>query len=232
MNILTTRPLIDAEDLMEKLFGMGHKIMHIPTLKISPAKFEPINSSKYGAYVFTSANAVRNIKFSKEDKNKLCFCVGSITEKKVRQIGYAKTISGGGNVNALKNLILNSDEIDKDKIIAYFCGDNISSDLDDDLKKEGLRVEKITTYISEKIKELNDQSHKIINNYPPDIILVYSKRSAESFIELVKKYSLSGLMTGSRVMCISEKVLNVFRQAGWKKLETFEAGDELLKIGK
>ena len=33
-------------------------------------------------------------------------------------------------------------------------------------------------------------------------------------------------------MCISEKVLNVFRQAGWKKLETFEAGDELLKIGK
>ena len=232
MNILTTRPLIDAEDLMEKLFGMGHKIMHIPTLKISPAKFEPINSSKYGAYVFTSANAVRNIKFSKEDKNKLCFCVGSITEKKVRQIGYAKTISGGGNVNALKNLILNSDEIDKDKIIAYFCGDNISSDLDDDLKKEGLRVEKITTYISEKIKELNDQSHKIINNYPPDIILVYSKRSAEIFIELVKKYSLSGLMTGSRVMCISEKVLNVFRQAGWKKLETFEAGDELLKIGK
>jgi len=232
MNILTTRPLIDAEDLMEKLFGMGHKIMHIPTLKISPAKFEPINSSKYEAYVFTSANAVRNIKFSKEDKNKLCFCVGSITEKKVRQIGYVKTISGGGNVNALKNLILNSDEIDKDKIIAYFCGDNISSDLDDDLKKEGLRVEKITTYISEKIKELNDQSHKIINNYPPDIILVYSKRSAESFIELVKKYSLSGLMTGSRVMCISEKVLNVFRQAGWKKLETFEAGDELLKIGK
>ena len=38
-------------------------------------------------------------------------------------------------------------------------------------------------------------------------------------------------MTGSRVMCISEKVLNVFKEAGWKKLETFEAGDELIKIG-
>ena len=35
MNILITRPLIDAEDLMGKLFSLGHKIIHIPTLKIS-----------------------------------------------------------------------------------------------------------------------------------------------------------------------------------------------------
>ena len=47
----------------------------------------------------------------------------------------------------------------------------------------------------------------------------------------MKKYSLNGLMTGSRVMCISEKVLSVFKKAGWKKIETFEAGDELTKIG-
>ena len=38
MNILITRPLIDAEDLMGKLFSLGHKIIHIPTLKISSAK--------------------------------------------------------------------------------------------------------------------------------------------------------------------------------------------------
>ena len=37
-------------------------------------------------------------------------------------------------------------------------------------------------------------------------------------------------MTDSRVMCISEKVLNVFRQSGWKKLEIFETGDEITKI--
>ena len=38
MNILITRPLIDSEDLMGKLFSMGHKIVHIPTLKISAVK--------------------------------------------------------------------------------------------------------------------------------------------------------------------------------------------------
>ena len=39
MNILITRPLIDSENLMEKLFSMGHKILHIPTLKIQASDF-------------------------------------------------------------------------------------------------------------------------------------------------------------------------------------------------
>ena len=38
MNILITRPLMDAEDLMEKFFAYGHKIIHLPTLKISTLK--------------------------------------------------------------------------------------------------------------------------------------------------------------------------------------------------
>ena len=111
MNILITRPLIDAEDLMGKLFSLGHKIIHIPTLKISSAKIEAINANKYHAYIFTSANAIRNLKTVKQDKNKLCFCVGAITEKIARMSGYKNTVSAGGTVNALKNLIISSSQI-------------------------------------------------------------------------------------------------------------------------
>ena len=229
MNILITRPLIDAEDLMGKLFSLGHKIIHIPTLQVKPVTNQKCDAKNYDAFIFTSANAIRNLKLLNEDKKKLCFCVGSITEKIVRQKGYANTISAGGNVNALKNIILNSD-FDKKKKIAYFCGDYISTDLDLDLKREGYLIDKVINYSSEKIVDLNNENEKILNNHPPDIIFVYSKRSAESFAELVKKYTLNGLMTGSRVLCISEKVLNVFKQLGWKKLEVFEPGEEIIKL--
>ena len=229
MNILITRPLIDAEDLMGKLFSLGHKIIHIPTLKVKPVTNQKCDAKNYDAFIFTSANAIRNLKLLNEDKKKLCFCVGSITEKIVRQKGYSNTISAGGNVNALKNIILNSD-FDKKKKIAYFCGDYISTDLDLDLKREGYLIDKVINYSSEKIVDLNNENEKILNNHPPDIIFVYSKRSAESFVELVKKYTLNGLMTGSRVLCISEKVLNVFKQLGWKKLEVFEPGEEIIKL--
>ena len=230
MNILITRPLIDSEDLMGKLFSLGHKIVHIPTLKISGANITLVDAQKYDEFIFTSANAIRNLKLNNHDTNKVCFCVGSITEKIVRQKGYNNTISAGGTVNALKNIILNSDQIDKKKSIAYFCGDYISSNLDIELKNEGLQVDKIINYTSEKITDLNEENNKIIKNHPPDIIFIYSKRSAESFIEIVKKYSLNGLMTESRVLCISEKVLGLLKESGCKKLEVFQPGEELEKL--
>ena len=230
MNILITRPLIDSEDLMGKLFSLGHKIIHIPTLEISAVKTESVDIKEYDALIFTSANAIRNLKAVNEAKSKLCFCVGSITEKIARQLGYHNTLSAGGTVNALKNLIINSNQINEKSKIAYFCGDNLAYDLDLELKKEGLKIDKIINYTSKKITDLNDQNKKIIANHSPDIIFVYSLRSGESFIEITRNHSLYPLMTGSKVMCISEKVANVFKADGWKKVEVFNPGEELLKL--
>ncbi len=230
MNILITRPLIDAEDLMGKLFSLGHKIIHIPTLKITPAKLKPINANQYNAFIFTSANAIRNLKVTAQDKNKLCFCVGSMTEKIARLKGYNNTVSAGGTVNALKNLIINSDQINENSKIAYFCGDNITYDLDKELKKDGITIYKIVNYFSEKITDLNDQNKKIIESHPPDIIFVYSARSALSFLEIVKNHSLYPLMTQSKVKCISKKVADIFSNGEWKKVEIFNPGEELLQL--
>ena len=232
MNILITRPLIDSEDLMGKFFSLVHKIIHIPTLKISSAKIEPINANQYNAFIFTSANALRNLKVVKQDKSKLCFCVGAITEKIARMSGYNNTVSAGGTVNALKNLITSSSQINEKSKIAYFCGDNVFYDLDLELKREGIKTNKIINYTSEKIIDLNEENKKIISSHPPDIIFVYSARSAESFVEIVKKYSLYPLMTGSKVMCISKKVADIFTSNNWKKIEIFNPGDELLQLEK
>jgi uroporphyrinogen-III synthase len=230
MNILITRPLIDAEDLMEKFFAYGHKIIHLPTLKISNVKTELVNSDNFDAFIFTSANAVRNIRLSNARKNLHCFCVGSITEKIARQSGFTNTSSAGGTVNALKNLIMISDKVNKNSNLAYFCGDNISYDLDLELIKEGLKIKKIVNYSSEAIIDLNDENKKLIENYPPDLIYIYSARSAESFMAIVKNYGLNPLMTQSTVMCISKKVANIFKSREWKKIETFNPGDEILKL--
>ena len=230
MSILITRPLIDSEDLMGKFFSLGHKIIHIPTLKISSSRSDPIDEGKYNAFIFTSANAIRNLKVVKQDKNKLCFCVGVITERIARMSGYNNTVSAGGTVNALKNLIISSSQINEKSKIAYFCGDNVSYDLDLELKREGIKTNKIINYTSEKITDLNEENKKIIFSHPPDVIFVYSARSAESFIEIVKNYSLYPLMTGSKVMCISKKVADIFTINNWKKVKIFDPGDELLQL--
>ena len=230
MNILITRPLIDSEDLMKQFFSMGHKIIHLPTLKISSANMDPVDPNNFDAFIFTSVNAVRNLILLNQDRDKPCFCVGAITEKIARQSGFTQTFSAGGTINALKNLILGSNAINKKSKIIYFCGDNITFDLDIELKKEGLKIKKIINYHSEKIVDLSDQNKKIIENHPPNVIFVYSSRSAQSFIEIVKNNSLYPLMTESKVMCISKKVAKLFILDGWKKIEVFSPGEELLGL--
>ena len=75
-----------------------------------------------------------------------------------------------------------------------------------------------------------NKNKKIIFSHPPDIIFVYSTQSAISFIDIVKKYSLYPLMTGSKVMCISDKIASLFKSDGWKKVEVFNPGEEIFKL--
>ena len=232
MNIILTRPLNDTENLMQELFNLGHKIIHIPTLKIKSANLEKIDIENFNALVFTSSNAVKNLSIKGEKKNIKCFCVGSVTEKIARLNGFTKTISASGNVNALKNLILNTKELKKNDKLAYICGDQITLELDKELGREGFRVKKFINYFSEKITYLNDANIDLIKKYPPNVIFFYSLRSAESFNSIVANYSLAPMMTQSVVMCISKKIADFFNKAGWKKNKVFNPGNEIIELEK
>ena len=232
MNIILTRPLNDIENLMQELFNLGHKIMHIPTLKIKSANMETINIKDFNALVFTSSNAVKNLSVKGEKKNIKCFCVGSVTEKIARLSGFTQTISASGNVNALKNLIINSKELKRNDKLAYICGDQITLELDKELGKEGFKVKKFINYFSEKITSLNEANIDLIKKYPPNVIFVYSLRSAESFNSIVANYSLAPMMTQSVVMCISKKIVDFFNKAGWKNNKIFNPGNEIIELEK
>ena len=125
--------------------------------------------------------------------------------------------------NALKNLIINSKELKKKDKLAYICGDQITLELDKDLIKEGFIVKKIINYSSEKITSLNDVNINLIKKYVPNLIFVYSLRSAESFINIINNYSLAPMMTQSIVMCISKKINDYFLKSGWKKYSNFRS---------
>ena len=88
MHILLTRPLLDCSDMILKFKSLGHQVSHLPLLNIEKMNYEEINFSDYGGIIFTSANAVKFLDLKKLDKNIICFCVGDITEKKARSVGF------------------------------------------------------------------------------------------------------------------------------------------------
>ena len=66
------------------------------------------------------------------DKKIKCFCVGSATEKKARSVGFQNVFAAEGNVNNLKELILQNFNSSEGKLL-YVSGEIISSNLDKEL---------------------------------------------------------------------------------------------------
>ena len=118
MHILLTRPLEDCLEMILKFKSLGHQVSHLPLITVRKVNCEKITLSDYGGIIFTSANALKFLDLGEINKNLMCFCVGNITERKARSIGFQNTIAAGGNVSNLKELILQNYET-KNKPLLY-----------------------------------------------------------------------------------------------------------------
>ena len=132
MHILLTRPFEDCHETILKFQSLGHKVSHLPLIDIEDLKYETLNYSEFRGIIFTSANAVKFLDIKNIDKKKLCFCVGSATEKKARSCGFQNIFAADGNVDNLKELILQNFNSSEGKLL-YISGEVISSNLDHDL---------------------------------------------------------------------------------------------------
>jgi len=225
MHILLTRPLEDSKDLIIKFKSLGHKVSHLPVIKIKSIEYNQPNFLNYKGIIFTSANAVKNLNLTKINRNINCFCVGSSTEKIVKENGFQNIFSAEGNVNNLKEIILqNFDK--KEGSLLYISGEIISSKLDKDLTLEGYTVNRIINYAAIHNDKINEEFLKDLKSSIPDIIFIYSENSAKSYLNLMKKYGLFDIWMNTNLMCLGEKASSVLNEIKWKKIFLFTPGEE------
>ena len=225
MHVLLTRPLEDSIDLIKRFKDKGLTVSHLPLIKINKLDYPKLNSSEYKIIIFTSSNAIKNFNTKDFDKKNLCFCVGGATEKTAKQKGFYNTFSAGGNVKNLRELILQNLEKKTEKIL-YVSGELVSYDLDKDLIKEGLNVQRLINYSVSHIEDLSSNFLSELKKKIPDIVYIYSQNSAVSFLNLIKKYELDDYWMKTNLMCIGEKTSSVLNELKWKKIFLFNPGEE------
>ena len=225
MHILLTRSLEDCSEMIFKFKSLDHKVSHLPLLTIEKINYEKINFSDYGGIIFTSANAVKYLDLNKLDKNIMCFCVGDITEKKARSVGFQNTIAAEGNVLNLKELIIQN-YLSKNKTLLYISGEIISADLDQQLLNEGYSVKRIINYRVSHNQKFDENFIKKLKVNMPDIVYVYSQNSASSFLNFIKIYQTENLWMNTNLMCIGEKTSSILNEIKWKKIFLFNPGEE------
>ena len=225
MHILLTRPLEDCSEMIIKFKSLGHQVSHLPLLNIEKIDYEQINFLDYKGIIFTSANAVRHLDHKNIDKNLLCFCVGSATEKKARSTGFQNVIAAEGNVENLKELILQNFN-QKDGQLIYISGEMISVDLDQQLTNEGYSVKRIVNYKTIYNQKFDNNFVKELMLKIPDMVYIYSQNSALSFLNFIKINQSESLWMNTNLMCIGEKTSSILNEIKWKKIFLFNPGEE------
>ena len=225
MHILLTRPLEDCSEMILKFKSLGHQVSHLPLLEINKVNYSEKSFLDFRGIIFTSANSVKFLNVKQIDKNILCFCVGNATEKKARSIGFQKVISAEGNVENLKELILQNFN-PKDGKLIYISGETISIDLDQQLSDEGYNIERIINYRTSHNKKFDDKFTNELKQKIPDIVYVYSQNSASSFINFIKVNQFESLWMNTNLMCIGEKTSSILNEIKWKKIFLFNPGEE------
>ena len=225
MHILLTRPLEDCSEMILKFKSLGHQVSHLPLLIVEKVNYDLINFSSFGGIIFTSANAIKFLDLKSVDKKIFCFCVGEATEKIARNNGFHNVIAAEGNVENLKELILqNFDK--KDGGLIYISGETVSTDLDQQLLKEGYNVKRIVNYRTLHNKNFNEKFVTELKQKMPDIVYVYSQNSAASFLNYIKLHQLESLWMNTNLMCIGEKTSSILNEIKWKKIFLFNPGEE------
>ena len=173
MHILLTRPLDDSKELILKFKSLGHKVSHFPVIKIEGRKYEEKDFEDYEGIIFTSSNAIKNLNLKKINKNIYCFCVGSSTESVAKSKGFQNIYTADGNVNNLREVILQTIS-PKDVKLLYVSGEIISSNLDKTLISEGYSVKRLVNYSVLPVEELDLKFINDLKNSMPQIVFVYS----------------------------------------------------------
>jgi len=216
MHVIITRPIEDSLELIRNLKIINHTITYLPLISVRKISNENINFKDYKGIIFTSTNAIKFLNINDIPKNIYCFCVGEATEKKAKSFGFYNAISAGGNVDALIELIIRTFDKKTGKLI-YISSEFISKDLDIELTKKGYLVDRIVNYTSEPVAQIERNTLEYIKQNKPDVICVYSEKSAINLKDLIGKYSLVDVMTQTNLMCLSKKISSVLEFIKWKK---------------
>ena len=225
MHILLTRPLEDNREMILKFQSLGHEVTHMPLISIKGIKYEDLNFSDFKGIIFTSSNAIKFLDTKSIDKKINCFCVGSATESKAKSIGFQNIFCADGNVNNLKELILQNFNSSDGKLL-YVSGKIISNKLDQQLISEGYNVKRIINYTANPVEKFNNKFIEKLKLKMPEIVYIYSENSAISFLNLIKNYQLENLWLNINLMCIGEKTSAVLNEIKWKKIFLFNPGEE------
>ncbi|MCV0426149.1 MAG: uroporphyrinogen-III synthase [Roseibium sp.] len=208
MRFLVTRPQPDCRRTADKLRAMGHVADESPLLLFRGAAPEQFDLETVSALAFTSRRAVSVVAAHAQFEvvRKLpVFSVGSKTAATCRESGFANIVSANGDVDDLGQVILQHRDQLQGGAVLYPMARDRAGDLEGFLAEGNVSCVPVVVYEMEQAGELPVDVVQNLRSGAYDGVLVFSKRTAEALILLLKAYGLDHIFSSLSIYSISRQ---------------------------
>jgi len=217
MRLLVTRPREDADALAAALREIGAEPVLTPLLTIEPAPDMRVDLDGVQAILFTSANGVRVFAAKSDARNLPVFAVGDATARAAAETGFKAIESAGGDTHDLAALVASTLD-PKAGALLHPAGRDVAGPLKQDLEAREFSVRRETYYRATVARTLPDEARRAIGEQSIDGVLLFSPRTAQTFVSLVREAALSRALENSYAYCLSAAVAEIARDVQWKNV--------------
>jgi uroporphyrinogen-III synthase len=215
-----TRPEPDASRTAVTLQNRGHRVLIAPLLHMEKLEGARFGLGPWAGVIATSANALRVIAGHRQRDELIglpLLTVGRHTTQAARECGFSDVRSADGDSRALAALAADTFRGAVAPLL-YVAGEDQTSDLGAALRDRGLRVRTSVVYTMRKATALPEPLLDALSEDTLDGVLHYSRRTAETYIDLADAVSLRRAALMPVHYCLSREIAEPLRGANAIKI--------------
>ena len=223
--LIVTRPWEDGAAIAARLEERGIEPVLEPLLRISFKDGPRPRTSGVQALLATSANGVRAWVHRRGPTDLPVFAIGDATEREARRLGFATVTSAGGDVADLARLVTERVRPDGGALV-HAAGSKVAGDLSGHLKKAGFTYRRAVLYAAQPATAFTDATARLLGDGAVDGVLLFSPRTAATFVTLVRAAGLVAACKGLTAYCLSSPVAAEIASLGWGRVRIATQPDQ------
>ena len=207
MHILVTRPIHQANATAEVLKARGH----VPTIEpmlVVERLATPMPEGPFSGVILTSANALPMLTSSAEARGTLSLPVlttGKATAQAARDAGFESvTAHPGSALDLVAHLPTWMEQNGLNGSLLYPCAETTAHNLNEVLAERGISCLHWPVYRTDAAKDFSRTAKQGLQNSHFDAVLLYSRRTAHTFVQLMRNNNLA--MEGLRTYVMSKDI--------------------------
>lgn len=227
MRFLVTRPQPECKRTADLIRAAGHVADEAPLLEFRGEAPARLDLTAVSALVFTSGRALDALAGHRQLEQLLIlpvFTVGDRTAAACRQIGFRTVSSADGDAAALGALLAANRRVVGGGKVLYLAARDRSSDFEALLDGRGIDCKTVIVYRMVAAAGLADDVRNVACDGGYDGILVYSRRTAETLLQLLNSGCPNLIFSSQRVYAISQRAAEPL--SGYMSVEAADAPSE------